>query len=107
PCSGTLDRANDLAEEGAKVSLAPSELHWAYRGFIQFMAGNYEGVVDAAAGANDIVKTLAAWKAAALVRLGRPAEARDEAQRFLNKIRSCWFGDAPPTDVAIARWLLH
>jgi hypothetical protein len=39
--------------------------------------------------------------------LGRSGEASREADRFLNSIRSAWFGKSPPTDRAIAAWLLN
>ena len=52
-------------------------------------------------------QTLPAWRAAALFELGQPATAREEAQRFLNGIRSFWVGSAAPTDEAITRWLLQ
>src|SRR5262249_40064833 len=50
---------------------------------------------------------LFAWRAAALCNLGRPAEAREEAARFLDLTRANWFGPSPPTDAMIGRWLLH
>jgi hypothetical protein len=33
--------------------------------------------------------------------------AREEAQRFLNGIRSFWVGSSAPTDEAVARWTLQ
>jgi hypothetical protein len=48
-----------------------------------------------------------AWRAAALFHLDRRDDAVNEGRRFLNNIRSCWFGRERPSDLAIARWLLH
>jgi hypothetical protein len=33
--------------------------------------------------------------------------AREEAQRFLNGIRSFWVGSSAPTDETVTRWLLQ
>jgi hypothetical protein len=74
---------------------------------IRYLAGDYEGTLEAADRAQDVIRTLRAWKAAALFRLGRHQEARAEADRFIAAIRSFWFGSAPPTDETIARWFLH
>ena len=50
---------------------------------------------------------MGAWRAAALAHLGNSREAQETARHFLNLARSSWFGDEPPTDDAIGRWLLH
>ena len=50
---------------------------------------------------------LPAWRAAALFHLGQPVMAREEAQRFLNGIRSFWVGSSAPTDEAVVRWVLQ
>ena len=52
-------------------------------------------------------KMLPAWRAAALFHLGQPETAREEAQRFLNGIRSFWVGSLAPTDEAVVRWTLQ
>jgi DNA-binding SARP family transcriptional activator len=104
---GDFGRARELSDEALALSLAPAPLHWAYTAVIQFLCGNYEQAIDAADRANDVAKTIPGWKTAALVQLGRKEEARAEAQRFLNIIRSAWLGGVPPTDLAITRWLLH
>ena len=52
-------------------------------------------------------RSLPAWRAAALFDLGQPELAREEAQRFVNGIRSFWVGSIAPTDEAIARWVLQ
>lgn len=104
---GRFDRAAALASEAFELSLAPSAILWGYRTIIQFLCGNYSEALDAAERANDIIKTLPAWKAAALYHLGRREESIREAERFHNSVRSAWFGTSPPTDSAVARWLLH
>jgi DNA-binding SARP family transcriptional activator/TolB-like protein len=104
---GKFERAAKLATEASELSLAPSPRDWGYQAIIQFLCGNYVGSLDAADRANDVIKTLPAWKAAALYHLGRRDAGAKEAQRFLNRVRSAWFGNVPPTDAAIARWLLH
>ncbi len=48
-----------------------------------------------------------AWRAAALAHLGDTRQAKETARHFLNLARSSWFGEEPPTDEAIGRWLLH
>ncbi len=44
---------------------------------------------------------------AALFYLGETARAREEAQRFVNGIRSFWVGSSAPTDEAVVRWALQ
>lgn len=104
---GRFDRATALASEAFELSLAPGALLWGYRAIIHFLCGNYLETLDAADRANNIIKTLPAWKAAALYHLGRRDESIREAERFRNSVRSAWFGTSPPTDSTVARWLLH
>ena len=54
--------------------------------------------------AGDAVPPVVAWRAAALSRLGRKAEA---AQQFLDLAGAAWRGAQAPGDAEIARWFLH
>ena len=104
---GDAERAVDLAGQSMGMLLVPSTTYWAYQVSILFMAGDYEGVIEAADQAQDVIRTLPAWRAAAQFHLGRTTAAAEEAKRFVSEIRNNWFGAMPASDEAIARWLLH
>ena len=104
---GEFDRALGLARESLEMSLTPTPTHWAYQVSVLFLAQDYEGAIDAANHAQDVIRTLPAWRAASQFHLGRNAAASKDAQRFLAGIRGRWFGEAQPSDAAIGRWLLH
>lgn len=104
---GSIEQAETRARQSLALSLAPSYLEWGYHGIIRFLCGDYAGALEAFDRAQGVIKTVPAWRAAALVYIGKPAMAREEAQRFLNGIRSFWVGDAAPTDQAITHWLLQ
>lgn len=104
---GRFDNAGKLARDALNVALAPTPLQWAYQAMIRFMCGDYEGAVEAAGRADGAIKTVPAWRAAALALLGRDSDAASEASRFLESIRQSWFGSLPPTDDAIGCWLLY
>jgi DNA-binding SARP family transcriptional activator/tetratricopeptide (TPR) repeat protein len=104
---GNVPKGADLAAQSLRLTLTPSLLHWAYQVQIAFLRHDYAEAVDAADRAQDVMMGMVAWRAAALWHLGRTEEAAQTARRFINLIRSNWFGDGPPTDEAIGRWLLH
>jgi DNA-binding SARP family transcriptional activator/TolB-like protein len=104
---GDLVLATDLSEQSLGLTLAPSRLHWAYQVQIAYLRGDYAEAIEAADRAQDVMLAMIAWRAAALAHLGEKAAALAGAQRFLNAVRSCWFGEEPPTDEAIGQWLLH
>jgi DNA-binding SARP family transcriptional activator len=104
---GRFESATGLARQALDRSLRPSRTHWAYEVSIAYLSGDNEGALQAADMAMDAIKTLPAWRAAALYRLGRQQEAQESAQRFLANIRNAWRGDRQPTDETIVRWLLH
>jgi transcriptional regulator with XRE-family HTH domain len=104
---GSLEQARLRAEQSLALSPAPSHLEWAYHGVIRFLCGDYAGALDAFSRAQWVAKTLPAWRAATLFYLGESATAREEAQRFLNGIRSYWVGSSAPTDEIVVRWVLQ
>jgi DNA-binding SARP family transcriptional activator len=104
---GSTEQAELRARQAHALSLAPSGLEWGYQSIIAFLCGDYAGAMEASGRARGVIKTLPAWRAAALYELGDIEAAREEAQRFLNGIRSFWVGSATPTDEAITRWLLQ
>jgi DNA-binding SARP family transcriptional activator/TolB-like protein len=104
---GEALRAKELANRALDMTLSPTRTHFAYDVTIKFLGGDYEGTLRAADYAADIIKTLPAWRAAALFRLGRQDEAEAVAARFLEGVRRSWIGQLPPSDENIVRWLLH
>ena len=104
---GSIEQAKLRADQSLALSLAPSYLEWGYHGIIRFLCDDYAGALEAIDRAEGIIKTLPAWRAAALLHLGEPVVAQEEAQRFLNWIRSFWVGSGAPSDEVITRWLLQ
>jgi tetratricopeptide (TPR) repeat protein len=104
---GSIEQARIWAEQSLALSPAPSYLEWTYHGITRFMCGDYAGALAAYDRVRDVVQILPAWRAAALFHLGQPAIAREEAQRFVNGIRSFWVGPSAPTDKAVVRWVLQ
>jgi tetratricopeptide (TPR) repeat protein len=105
--SGSIDQARFWSEQSMALSPATPYLAWGYHGIIRFLCGDYAGALEAIDRAEGLIKTLPAWRAAALFHLGKTELAGEEAQRFLNGIRSFWVGSSAPTDEAIMRWALQ
>jgi tetratricopeptide (TPR) repeat protein len=104
---GQHELAEELAAQSMAMTLLPTTLHWAYQVTVRYMRGDYLGTLEACDRAEDVIRTLPAWRAAALANLGRHAEAAVSATRFLRMVRDHWFGAMPPTDQAVMGWLLH
>jgi len=104
---GQLDQARAAAERASARTISFGPHHWGYHLQIRFMTGDYAGSVEAAGPAGDTIPTSAAWKIASLGHLGHAAEAKSEVRRYVERIRSKWFGDVPASDENIARWTMH
>jgi tetratricopeptide (TPR) repeat protein len=104
---GSIEQARLRAEQSLALSPAPPYLGWGYHGIIRVLCGEYAGALEAIDRAQGVVKILPAWRAAALFHLGQSDMAREEAQRFLNGIRSFWVGSSAPTEEAVVRWALQ
>src|SRR5258708_16555683 len=104
---GSTEQALVRAEQSLALSPAPSYLGWGYHGIIRVLRGEYAGALEAIDRAEGVLKTLPAWRAAALFYLGEQVKAKEQAQRFLNGIRSFWIGLDAPSNEATTRWLLQ
>jgi DNA-binding SARP family transcriptional activator/TolB-like protein len=104
---GSIEQAQRRAQQSLALSRAPSQLEWAYHVLIRFLCGDYAGAFEAGDRAAGAIRIMPAWRAAVLFHLGQPAMAREEAQRFLNGIRSFWVGSSAPTEETVARWVLQ
>lgn len=104
---GSVEQARLRAEQSLAVSPVPSYLEWGYHCIIRVLTGDHVGAIEAYDRAHEVIKTLPAWRAAALYELGNRDQARKEAQRFLNATRSFWGGPDAPTDEAITCWLMQ
>ena len=104
---GSIEQARLRAEQSLALSPAPPYLGWAYHSTIRFLCGDYAGALEACDRAPGATHLVPAWRAAALFHLGEPIMAREEAQRFVNGIRSFWVGSSAPTNEAVTCWALQ
>jgi tetratricopeptide (TPR) repeat protein len=104
---GSSTRAQELARRSLDLSLVPSRAVWGYEATSCFMRGDYQGCIEAARRASDVILNLPAWTAAAMFHLGHHDMAREEARRFVDRVRPLWQGSQPVTETAIANWALH
>lgn len=104
---GSIEQARLRAAQSLALSPAPSYLEWSYHCIIRFLARDYAGALDAYDRTHGVVPILPAWRAAALFYLGEHDMAREQAQRFVNGLRSFWVGQMAPTDINVTRWVLQ
>jgi class 3 adenylate cyclase/DNA-binding SARP family transcriptional activator/TolB-like protein len=104
---GECERSSELISLATEMALVPNKMHWAYLVDIHFLAGNYKEAIKASGNALQDHRTVRAWRAASFAQLGDLDAAAAEMRKFLQSIRAGWFGAAPVTDRAVARWLLH
>lgn len=102
-----VGNATRLSRLVADAGLGMSSLNWSYQAGVQFVLEDFRRCVAAADEAGDAVFYIGAWKAAALALSGDGDGARLAAQGFLDLIGANWFGEDPPDDHVITRWLLH
>jgi len=105
--AGEHGAARGLAEESLQSTLVPSRTHWGYEVSIASLRGDDHAALEACDRAEDVILTLQGWRAAALHRLGRQAEAERAAGRFVEMVSAAWHGPEAPTPAIVTRWLLH
>lgn len=105
--SARHEEARRLADQALEMTLAPSPTLWGYQVVVAYLRGDDRATVEACDRAEDVIRTLPAWRAAALHNLGDTAGARRDAQRFFELVRAAWAGPGPATEAAMGHWLLH
>jgi tetratricopeptide (TPR) repeat protein len=104
--TNAIGKAAQLAQQAIDIAPFLSAPQWAYVAAVRFLAGDYEGALEASRTAGAIVD-VAAWEAAALTQLGRRDEAREAAQRLIADVRGRWTGQrGTPSTAEILPWLL-
>jgi tetratricopeptide (TPR) repeat protein len=104
---GQHAQARALGEQSLQATLVPSRTHWGFEVTNAYLRGDDEAALDACDRAEDVILTLQGWRAAALHRLGRQAEAERAAARFCDMVGKAWHSERPPTPGQMVRWLLH
>lgn len=105
--SGDHDMATEMGRQSLEATLVPTRTQWGFEVTNAYLRGDDAAALHACDQAEDVIRTLQAWRAAALFNLGRHEEARAAADRFRRMIGASWFGTQPPTDALMTRWLLH
>jgi DNA-binding SARP family transcriptional activator/TolB-like protein len=105
-CGGHVE-AMRLASEALDSMFAPSRTYWGYQVTIAYLRGDDRATIAACDQAEDVIRTLPAWRAAALYNLGDSEGARRDAGNYFSKVREAWRGSTPPTRNLMGRWLLH
>jgi len=105
--SGQHEEARRLADAALDMSLIVSPTLWGYQVVVAYLRGDDAGTLEACDRAQDVIRTLPAWRAAALWNLGRRDAAREAAAHFFDLVRTAWVGSTPADEAAMGRWLLH
>lgn len=103
---GEYENARGLCDQAFVASPSPSPAQWGYRAEVSYMCGNYADAAEAAGNASRIVH-MGGWKAAALAKAGKRAEALSALHELFDIVRGQWFGRAHPTAEEMTRWFLH
>lgn len=104
---GEHEAARALGEQSLQHTLMPTRTHWGYEVTNAYLRGDDAQALAACDRAEDVILTLQAWRAAALHRLGRQAEAERAAARFCELVAAAWHDPHPATPERMTRWLLH
>ena len=104
---GRIDFAGQLLERAKALKGLLPAYQWSHIATIRFLAGDYEGTVEAADRSDDVIVDTPGWKAAALSMLGRTDECRVALGQLTRSIQNAWAGPATPTWDEIVSWFLN
>lgn len=104
---GNHAEAKRLAAEAFDMTLSPGQTHWGYQVTIAYLRGDDHAAIAACDQAQDVIRTLRGWRAAALYNLGDREGARRSAGNYFRMVRDAWRGAMQPTESLMGKWLLH
>jgi DNA-binding SARP family transcriptional activator/TolB-like protein len=103
--SGAHKEAAAMAARAFALNPVPPAFYFAYRAPIAFFTQDLAGCLEDTAKAPYIFPYSRMWAAAALVRLGRLAQARAELKACYAEVRARWAGPAEPDERTIHVYL--
>ena len=104
---GSIEQARQRAEQSLVLSPAPSYLEWSYHCIIRFLTATTQVRSTPTIGRMASSRSCRHGGRRRCSISATGELAREEAQRFVNGLRSFWVGEMAPTDEAVARWVLQ
>ena len=101
---GEHDRALAALARSLEIAPALMEYQWCYAASIHYLAGDAASALEAANKSGDRIFDNLGWTAAALVRLGRHAEATAACSQLIKRMKPIWQGDALFGPKAVTDW---
>jgi len=102
---GEHQRATELSRRAFQLNPVNDPHFHGYQATIAFLAGDFQGCVDAARRSDNLFPDISGWAAAANAEMGRDEEARADFQRFVERLAAAWFGKGQPDRMQAAEWL--
>lgn len=101
---GEHGRALELLDHSLQCAPVLLDYQWCYAASVYFLAGENEAALQAAERSGDKIIDNPGWTAAALVRLGRRAEAAAAYSKLVREVSADWCGPEPVTPSAVSNW---
>lgn len=102
---GRTDEALACADRALLLNPLPLDYYFAYLASIYFLAGDYEKTIETADRVPQVLLETGAWQSAAHAHLGRMAEARSVATRFVEDVLARWVGSPDAGAADVVAWL--
>ncbi len=104
---GDLERGMRLSNEAIELTPMINAGQWAYLASTRFICADYEGSVQAADMAEDVIPMAPGWRVAALGQLEWTDRARAAGAHFLDFMRKHWVGEEPYDPGLAVNWFLQ
>lgn len=102
---GEHRRAAELSRLAFQLSPVNDPHFHGYQATIAFLAGDFQGCVDAARQSDGLFPDLSGWSAAANAAMGRDEDARADFGRFVERLAEAWSGRGKPDRTRASEWL--
>ncbi len=101
---GRKEASAQMLERAMALTPLFLDYQWSHIATIRYFNGDMEGTVQAADRSKNVIIDTPGWKAAALARLGRPAEASAALAQLYEIVTAAWGGRRLPTHAEILDW---
>ncbi|WP_085865698.1 BTAD domain-containing putative transcriptional regulator [Pseudooctadecabacter jejudonensis] len=104
--SANTARAQELIDDVEGLPLTMEPFHLIYLAASNYLCGNDQIAVDQCAQGVGLMSTVGGWHAAALMRIGRPDDARARLHSYVAEIADQWCGTGPADPQAVITWFV-
>lgn len=104
---GLHEQAQGLVDSALDIGIGLAPIHYAYQGFIRYLAGDFRGALDSILRSDEGTYFVGAVLAASYAQCGEARLGREAIEAVIARVEGNWHGEGSATPEKIFNWLVQ